>query len=283
MDYQTLFYWGVSPANLPAPLGSGSDYCGPHQEEALARLHYAVESGMRCVRVQGASGVGKTRLLNRFSRALEATGPRTAVVAVANRETQELLFDLNVALGWTPENDHNLTTLWRHLVDRITGLQYAGSTVVLIFDQFEAATTETIRLFTRLARLDVDRTTLIVAQTESSTSSFSPAALSGIKDLVDLNARLPALSLDEVESFLAACWPRERPTPLIRENALERFHELTQGNPRRIQRLMSVCLVAGRTLGVGEIDSDLLDRVAEEMGGGSMVGETTARPQARAA
>lgn len=282
MDFSTQQYWGLAVPASPATHGVGTGYFGPRHEEALARLQYAVDSGLRCVRLQGERGVGKSFLLQHFAGGLPTDRIPVARLDGAAGDLREFLLDLAVELGLSPEQDLAPPALWRRVVDRLHGLSRSREAIVLVIDSCEPMPAEAVAVLTRLIRMETVRLTVVVAVAEDEAPLDDETADDPLRELSDLTAELPPLQVDEIAPFLAAGWRRSADLPpLATADGCAALHALTGGLPRRIHQLLPICLTAGMALELEQIASELVHQVAADLMGRRPRGSRP--PQSRAA
>src|SRR5690242_7904155 len=92
--------WGMRES--PCGAGCETPFRTPALEEALARLHNLVEARRRLGLLLGAPGVGKTTVLDAFSRELRRQNVPVTRVALGGLGPHEFLWALSAELGLAP-------------------------------------------------------------------------------------------------------------------------------------------------------------------------------------
>jgi hypothetical protein len=257
-----LRYWGL----LIDPFdGTPERYVPlPQHEEALARLSHVVESAQRIAILSGESGLGKSLILRELGRRLRTPGRRFVKID-RPLNTGQLRDSLaqNLVDHRAPF-DCEAVPSWRLLEDaiRLQGWQQAHLIVLIDECQDLLATTGPAEL-SRIASLGGNnrpRITLVIATADGpKTQSFSE-----LRDA--LPARLKRLTRSETELYVreklkAAGRSEDAMTP----NALTRLHSLSEGIPRALNRLASLCLLAGAVQRLEVIPPDLVDGLGHEL------------------
>jgi general secretion pathway protein A len=235
----------------------------PGHEEAVARLVHAVEAGHRLAVLAGPSGVGKTRVLRQAL--MQARSPSRRLAMVSRPMDAASLFG-DLADGLRVRRAHGGSdpwACWRALEKAIRLCSVQGTQVVLAVDDghtlAEAGRSDAI---TRLGHLDgLGRGPVTVLLVDGSGDSQ--------EGLIDadwtLAVRLAPLTRTEAEAYLAARLAAAGggDSPFT-ARAIARLHLLSGGVPRGLDRLASLCLMAGASRGLEAVSSELVDAVAGE-------------------
>jgi hypothetical protein len=226
---------------------------GAPQEEALARLSYAVENGLRVAALAGAAGVGKSTLLAEFAREQRRAG--AAVALTSGWQAPQVLWNLAAQWGLFPEREATEFALWRDVVDRLAQLRLEERSGVLLFDGFECETSA-LRFLRQLAACDPhprSRLTIVIA-CDRETLREMPA---GLRELIDLRVELEAWDRSDIEAAIGDC----RLTP----GGLEELQSLTAGVARQVTRLARFASLAATAEQLGSIDGETLLAVHDDL------------------
>lgn len=237
-------------------------------DEAVARLVASIETGERLAVLRASAGFGKTTVLARA--VAETKGPRRRFAwSVGPVDGPGLLAGLATGLGVAVAPGASRAVAWKALADAVRLCHWQKTQAVLIVDGCHDLEAPADRLdLQRLTHLTPDpsaRLTVIRSFREPDDGTnpdddVAPAWL--------LDTRLPTLLRSEtvrfVEEKLAAAG---RDDPAFTPRALWRLHDLSGGVPRGIDRLGSLCLMAGALRGLELVTPDVVDGVAAECTG----------------
>jgi MSHA biogenesis protein MshM len=245
-------------------VGSGSPYVpvAPHAE-AVARLVDTIETGQRRAVVRAGAGLGKSSVL---ARALaETRGPwrRTAWLS-SPTDGAGLLAGLAEGLGRRVPAGASRGLAWKALDEAVRLCRWQRQRVILAIDDCQHLTDPADRLdLERLAHLDPHPDTrLTVLQAYRTDEVDDPATLAAPWELL---IRLPALTRSDAEIYLAAKLAAAgRGEPTFTPRAIQRIHLISAGNPRGLDRLASLALMAGALRGLEIVTPDIIEGVAGE-------------------
>jgi type II secretory pathway predicted ATPase ExeA len=237
----------------------------PPHEEAVARLVDTVETGRRRAVVRSAAGLGKSTVL---ARALaETRNPSRRVVRVSSAVDGAGLFaGLAGALGRPVPPGANRGLGWRLLKDAVRLCRWQHLRVVLAIDDCQHLTERADRLdLDRLVHLDAHpESRLTVLQAFRSDEGDEPATWPATSP-GELLIRLPALTRGDAERYLTAkLTAAGRAGATFTPRALSRLHAASAGNPRTLDRLASLALMAGALRGLEIVTPDVIEGVARE-------------------
>jgi type II secretory pathway predicted ATPase ExeA len=255
-----LAYWGLNRD----PFGDGDPlYVAlPGHEEAVARLHHLVVSGQRWGILSGRPGMGKTRVLRRALA--EVRGPsRRIALASGAWDASAIYARLAEGLGSRAVASPDLGGAWRALEHSIRLCVVQNLQVVLAVDDCQVVLAgETGKDLLRLRSLGESQAgcvTILIVVGDGSTEP--PDAFVEWS----LAVRLGPISRSDAGRYLA-----ERLAGagchdvLFSPRAITRLHLLSQGTPRGLDRLASLCLMAGASRGQEAISSELVESVLGE-------------------
>jgi hypothetical protein len=254
-----LRHWGLARDPF-AELGS--PYVSlPSHDEAVARLVYAVESGLSHVVVRAAGGLGKTTVLRRAIGQIR--GPRRRIVVAGGPfEEAIVLGRFAEGLGAKVGQHPSLGQAWRSLEYAVRVLCIEGFQVVLAIDGCSGSPGDLSSAIVRLWRAGLsDRRGVTVVAIRGD----NPDGSALDDDRWALEARLKPLTRTETDDYLneklAAADCR---TAIFTSRAITRLQALCAGIPRGVERLATLSLMAGATRGIDLISPELVDEVATD-------------------
>ncbi|MBN2023941.1 MAG: AAA family ATPase [Pirellulales bacterium] len=238
----------------------------PAREESLARLDFLVEYHRRLGLLLGPSGVGKTLLLGVFAARLRRRGCAVVAVGLVGAEPIDLVWQLAAGLGAAADPSDDLAMMWHVLTEQLTANRYEQRDTVLLLDDADAASPETLLTIHRLARHDATadaRLTLVLAGRPERIGRIGPALL----DRADLRVDVDRWEAEDTRRFITESLARAgRRKPVFADEALARLQELSDGLPRRASRLAELAMVAGAGRGLDQVDADVVQSAYEELG-----------------
>jgi len=212
-------------------------HLGPAFAEALARLQFAVEHRVGLAAAVGASGTGKTTLLRRFRRDLVAWPAAVVQLCLAGLSEPDLRASFAEQLGLRSD-------AWMRISQRLTEYGYDQTQLVVLADDADRASTESLDFLNRLWDADATgqvRITMILATDELALARWPESWL----QRVDLRVELERWSLDDATQFLNAVVGEERQRQWgFEPAAIARLHRLSHGLPRQLRRLAQLSLLA---------------------------------------
>jgi type II secretory pathway predicted ATPase ExeA len=234
----------------------------PH-EEAVARLVDTIETGQRRAVVRAGAGLGKTSVLVRALA--ETRGPwRRAVLLSCPTEGPGLLAGLAEGLGRRVPAGASRGLSWKALDEAVRLCRWQRQRVILAIDDCQHLTDPAGLLdLERLVHLDPHPdsrlTVLLVFRTDEVEESRAMAFP------WELLIRLPALTRGDAEVYLSAKLAAAgRAEPTFTPRAIQRIHFASAGNPRGLDRLASLALMAGALRGLEVVTPDVIEGVARE-------------------
>lgn len=259
----------IQPSNRAAqspgqPSGEnwGEFFVGMPQEEALARLHFLVDSCRSLGIVGGETGCGKTWTLVEFAGQSRRRGHEVAFVELAGRDGRELLQELADALNARCGVRDPRFQLWRAIRDRLIENRLQLLHTVLVFDHVEEATEESLGLLGRLLHesdTPEARLTLVLAAQGLDWSHVAPRIL----ERAELKIELDHWSLSDVERF--GGWRAARGGVEWEPEAFAAVWRVTGGTPRAVRRLVELAQLAVGN-GSGErVSAQVIEAVRAEL------------------
>jgi len=245
-------------------------YPAEAHQAAVLKLRYAIENGRQAAVLAGPPGAGKTLVIGQLRHALGESFAPLIHVRFPLMNTAELLAYLAARLSGgqilqLPAGAHESLL---HIEHALAANCQEGRHAVLALDEAHLVqdphTLEALRLLTNL---EVDgrtpMTLVLVGQTgllpilQRATELYDRMAVQCL-----LRPFSSAETAAYVEHRLRAAGAAQT---IFTDDALSALHSLTQGLPRRINRLAEMALLIGYAEGMPQIDAAQLEGIAAEL------------------
>jgi type II secretory pathway predicted ATPase ExeA len=263
-------YWQLHARPFENSTDSRFYYPSEVHQGALLKLRYAVENQRGAALLSGAAGSGKTLLVNSLKRQLDDRFAPFVHVVFPQMSVPELLAYLAAEMGALSTGaagvsvDESVRRLQYFLLENMR----RGSHAVVAVDEaqllVDTGALEALRLLLNFeAGAQPALTLLLVGH---------PTLLPALERMPSLEARLSVkcllrpLNLEETVSYVshrltAAGATRE----IFTSEALGTLHQLTGGNPRRINRLCDLALLIGFAEEQVRINTHQIESVCNEL------------------
>lgn len=239
-------------------------FVGATQDEALARLAYLTDTGLRCGLVTGRTGTGKTTVLRRFADERRADCCSVVLLDMTGLGEADLLRRLIEGLGITVHAPFRRDALWLELIDGLRGRGLAQQSCLLIFDHFDRALPEAHQV---VRRLQAEQTGLYAATfiLAFSGSSF-PIVAREWRQTADLKIELSPLTADETAHFLRVSLDAlGLPVDAFDQDAARMVFLSTGGVPRDIARVFERALLAAQHDDRRQVSPDIVEAALYEL------------------
>jgi general secretion pathway protein A len=241
-------------------------YFTPSHTEAMANLHYGIESGKGLVVVTGAVGTGKTTILRWMMHRLDRTvlvayifNPRLSVpefyqhvATLLDIQKWESKSELLMALGRALESRHSRGLRTVLIVDEAQGLSPHVLEEIRLLSNFESDTAKQLQI-------------VLTGQPELRDVINNPD-LRQLKQRVALRCVIkPLPNVEETDRYITSrllVAGAER-TNIFSPRAVDYIFRCSEGIPRNINNLCDNALLAGFAASETTIDSSLIEEVAE--------------------
>jgi type II secretory pathway predicted ATPase ExeA len=243
-------------------------FLSKNHEEALARLHYAVEE-KELVVLTGEVGSGKTTL----TRALmDSLGEKYRVIVIINPQLTPLQFLRTVAKRLNIEIPYNFKdNLLDAIYERVYQDYESGITPVLIIDEAQLiptkSTFEEIRLLTNFQLDYTNLLSLILVGQTDLRKRLNHKTYLPLRQRIGLFYHLGPLIPDEIQGYIEH---RLRisglESPLFTRGAIEKLYRYSGGIPRVINSIATSALLDGFGKEMHLIDEQLINDAARELG-----------------
>jgi len=271
------FYVTADPAFL---------YPSRHHQEALAHLTYGIRQRLGFLMITGEVGTGKTTLAKALVEKLQAP-TKTALILNPSLSGTQLLRAILTDFGAIQENTGTFGSSTRgrllQLIERFLLEQAeAGSTGVLIIDEAQALSTNTLEQVRLLSNVETPKTKLLqivlVGQPELSQRLARDPRLRALQQRIAVRYQIQPLNEEEVAAYIEHRLQVAGGTalPKFTEEALSLLAQLSQGLPRRINILCDQTLLAGFVRETRTIDTSVVEAARAAMNDEPIVQEPVA-------
>jgi general secretion pathway protein A len=248
-----------------APLDARhDDFAGASHQEALARLEYLVETGLRCGVVLGPKGAGKTFALRTFV-AQPSTGRSTKIlVDLHGLDVVEALKRLGQKLGTTSHARGRLGELWQEVTDALGGRRHAKQQCVVIFDHLDRSLADCQQAVERLVMHDEGPggVTFVLGFSGSS----YPVIPRQWRHAADLRIEMSPLTAEETAEFVERLLQSfDLPRDAFDADASQILFRLTRGVPRDIVRLCELSLLSAMQDDQRSVSADVVEAAMQEL------------------
>ena len=259
-------HWGLNRSPFAAQLNPEDFYASPTHEEALARLQFLIENGRRLGFLLGATGTGKSLLLEIAARELRYNGCNVVKLNLTGLSGTEFVWGLASGLGHLAPTDAGPVECWRGIADRLAANRYQRITTVILLDDAEECENSVYAAISRFALSEQrpeSRVTLVMSSQRQRSRTFG----SKLNEMCDLRIDILPWSATETTEYVKDALQRVGGTSeIFTESAFQRLYDLTQGIPRRVRQLAELSLVAGAADGINQIEADAVDAVHQSLG-----------------
>ena len=263
-------YWGLKSKPFETTSNASFYYPSETHQAALLKLRYAVENKRDGAILTGASGLGKSLLIRSLYRMLpETVTPRVHLV-FPQMSTSELLTFVAQEISGEEKPQGTLSTeaAVREIQDSLEENSKAGRHAVLTVDEAQIINdVQTLEMLRMLLNFEgengIGLTLLFVGQ-----PSFLPVLERhpGLEERLAVKCLLRPLDMDETIAYVNhRLQEAGAEQPIFDESALESIYNISQGNPRQINRLCDLALLIGFAEEREGIDSTAISAVSDEL------------------
>lgn len=245
-------------------------YFTPSHAEAMANLHYGIESGKGLIVVTGEVGTGKTTVLRWIMQRLERTvlvgyifNPRLSVPEFYRYLSSPTLLNIQ---GWENKADL-LAALGQILESR----HRRGLRTVLIIDEAQALSLnvlEEIRLLSNFETNSAKLLQIVLTGQPELRTVLNDVRLRQLKQRVALRCEIrPLPNVEETERYITTrlrVAGAER-TDIFTPSAIDFIFRCSEGIPRQINNLCDNALIAGFAAREQTISRAIVEEVAETL------------------
>jgi type II secretory pathway predicted ATPase ExeA len=247
-------HWGLSRSPF---VGGASPhfYQGESQTEALARLRYAAQERRHSV-LLGERGAGKSLLLQKFNAERRDHARPTIILSLAGLSQRELWWNITAGLSLAPRAEEDGLRLFRRLADAAESSGYAPSAVLLLDDAEQAGADVRTQLLRLLGLGHAAWLTVVFTAGLRTVCRLGDELL----DVADLRIDLEPWSESDAIGYLQhALVEAGADRPIFEDEALAAIYALTDGIPRRVNRLADHSLLGAAAEGHDMVDAAMVE------------------------
>ena len=243
-------------------------YFTPSHTEAMANLHYGIESGKGLIVVTGEVGTGKTTILRWMMNRLDRTvlvayvfNPRMTVSEFYQYVASPKLLDVP---RWESKSE-----LLLRLGEVLDSRHSRGLRTVLIIDEahgLSPSVLEEIRLMSNFESDSAKQLQIILTGQPELRDVLNKPELRQLKQRVALRCDIkPLTNVEETERYIASrlLGAGAEHTDIFTAAAVDFIFRCSEGIPRQVNNLCDNALLAGFAAGVEEVDRPIIEEVAE--------------------
>ncbi len=272
-----LGYFGLSRDPFPVAPDNTDFYISQQIDTIIKKLTQAVFSRKGFMLLTGEIGLGKTTISRRIIDILETHHVETSIVLQSFHQEAGLLKEIVMDFGINVEEVRNdMSTLMKLLNDFLLSKNKEGINCVILIDDAQNLTTESLELIRMISNLEADREKLVqillVGQLEL-LYKLNSQELRQLKSRVTVNQTHAPLQKAETGPYLQFKLHRagDRGKITIDEKAVKKLYSLTCGNLRNINIIMDhalhqACINQTHTLSAGYIKKAHQELVLENPG-----------------
>jgi general secretion pathway protein A len=243
-------------------------YFTPSHTEAMANLHYGIESGKGLVVVTGEVGTGKTTILRWMMQRLDRTvlvaylfNPRMTVAEFYQYVSSPKLLDVP---RWESKSE-----LLLRLGDVLDSRHSRGLRTVLVIDEahgLSPAVLEEIRLLSNFESDSAKQLQIVLSGQPELRDVLNQPDLRQLKQRVALRCEIkPLPDIEETARYIASrllAAGAER-TDIFTHAAIDLVFRCSEGIPRQINNLCDNALLAGFAAESEIVTRDIVEEVAD--------------------
>lgn len=263
-------YWQLHSRPFENCIDSRFYYPSDVHQGALLKLRYAVENRRGAALLTGTAGSGKTLLVNALKRQLDEHFTPFVHIVFPQMSVSELLAYLAAEMGALSNPiarvsvDESVSRLQHFLIENTQ----RGCHAVMAVDEahllLDSGALEALRLLMNFESAAQPALTLLLVG--------QPTLLPALERMPGLEARLSVkcllrpLNLEETVSYVTHRLTAGGATrEIFASEALVTLHQLTSGNPRRINRLCDLALLIGFAEEQVRINAHQIEAVSNEL------------------
>jgi type II secretory pathway predicted ATPase ExeA len=242
-------------------------YWSEAHSRAYAMLEYGMLTFAPITVITGEIGAGKTTLIRHLLRSLPEEFT-VGLISNAQGNRGELLHWVLMALGVVTDMHASYVQLFAQFQDFLIEEYASGRRTMLIFDEAQNLSIETLEELRMFSNINADKDELIqlvlVGQPELK-AMISQPSLVQFSQRVSAEYHIPGMSADTVAGYIAhrlqvAGAGREIFTPA----ACECVHLASRGIPRLVNQICDYALVYAFTDGLEKVDASVIEQVVTD-------------------
>ncbi len=245
---------------------SAEHWCDtPSASQSLEQLSAAIQRGLGISLLVGATGTGKTLVLELLARQAASRSQDFVQITCSRLDGrkdlfQRILFELNL-----PCRDQNESDLRLLAIQHLRGIcGQNGRSVLMLIDEAHNLAVELLdelRVLAETAARNTGRCHVVLAGTARLEERLAHADLDAFNQRIVCRAFLESLGRDETAAYIQQHLRRAGGgnRKLFQTEAIARIRELTRGIPRLINQLCDQCLTSCAAIGEKSVSAELAE------------------------
>src|SRR5215207_4537099 len=243
-------------------------YFTPSHTEAMANLHYGIESGKGLIVVTGEVGTGKTTILRWMMNRLDRTvlvaylfNPRMTVPEFYQYISSPKLLDVP---RWESKSE-----LLLRLGEVLDSRHSRGLRTVLVIDEahgLSASVLEEIRLMSNFESDSAKQLQIVLTGQPELRDVLNNPDLRQLKQRVALRCEIkPLPNVSETEKYIKSrlVTAGASRTDIFTDAAIDYVHRCSEGIPRQINNLCDNAMLSGYAAGEPRVTRQIVEEVAD--------------------
>ena len=234
---------------------------------ALLKLRYAVENQLGAALLAGVSGSGKTMLVQTLKRQVDERYSPIVHLVYPKMSGGALLSYLACELG-ASDTSLPVDECVRRIQRSLSENAQRGSHALIVVDEahmlLDSDAMETLRLLLNFESEDHPTQTLLLVGHANLLAALE--RMPALEARLGLKCLLRPFSLEETMSYVSHRLTAAGATnEIFTAEAMSLLHELTAGNPRRVNRLCDLALLVGYAEEQVRINAHQIEAVSNEL------------------
>ncbi len=280
--YENFYGFREKPFSLLPD--SGFLYLSSKHRIALTLLEYGLLNQAGFTVISGDIGTGKTTLIRQLLNQIDP-GIKVGLISNTHQTFGDLLQWIALAFE-LPHQGKDKVTLYRDFMDFIIREYGQGRRTVLIVDEAQNMSAETLEELRMLSNVNADKDqvlqVILVGQRELRDTLRRPDLVQ-FAQRIGVDYHLEPLTETETREYIRhRCQTAGGKVDLFTDQACARIHQATGGVPRLINLLCDTALVYGYAEQRDNIDAELISEVARDKQSGGLFPSTAPEPPATA-
>ena len=238
----------------------------PHKQ-AYTMLEYGLLTCAPITLITGEIGSGKTTLLRELLKSMPEDY-NIGLISNAQGDRGELLHWVLMSLGQAVEKDAGYVHLFHQFQQYLIEQYAAGHRTVLIFDEAQNLSIETLEELRMFSNINADTDELLqlilVGQPQLCDLVADPRLVQ-FAQRIAAEFHLPTMDVEEVEKYITHRLEVAGATQRIfTKGACESIHLVSRGTPRLINQICDYALVYAYSYERREVDAAVIQQVIED-------------------
>jgi len=261
--FEAFFNFTNTPFQRDIP--PNSLYITPQAKALQDRLAHGVKNRYFLL-VTGDSGSGKTTAIRHFMAGLDASRTVALYVSESSLTPRNFYYDVLNQLGLTPRFYRGDAK--RQLVKEIQALSDDRKLPVIIIDEAHLCDMEMLTEIRFLLNFDMDSRSpmslILVGQSEIR-DILKKQVCEAIAQRIDLRCHIPVLDRSQTADYIAAhlVYAAGSDTNVFTDAAITAIYDYSDGLPRKINRLASLCLMHAAQTGKRFVDDHMVQLIID--------------------